>query len=556
MGISYKIEIINTISNAPYYIFSSEVQNNPITSFDFELTYEGGCGGAEIKLAKRLPLKNQIELMSRVNIYMQNDATPWWTGYVYELTHWASTDIETVIKCKGYSALLERLIEENTSYPTGSDTKTGYIIDEFADKLTGISPIKYNSSKIPLTTDGAATRGVNFKNGQVTYKSIFDQLATAHGRYVWGVDESGEFYCKAPIVSTTTPILTLVAGIDIFDFKIKRSLDRRYNELYVHYGNATSQYVKKSSILSQTDLNQKLATSISAPSLTQAADADNWATNKLNDALEPLESVSVNLVNPAQKLFPYGNVRIIPERKASGDLMERIVYEDVVPNNLSSMVSSNYTQIDTNTERYVALLKFNTGKFLYADNAFFSLARPKNQDEVVIEFQIWTDDGGSPGKPVVEIPTTNYNASTTQRQMEMYHISNLKLVGPFIFNATLSQNTNYWIVYKFISKHNGGNATPRWGHDGVNSGSTKIWTSADGITWTAKNNYTTIHRILGEARREGFLQLPLKSIKYKVSSNISCTLGLGDVAEPAPAKIMQLLTNKIKDLSALQSMWS
>lgn len=535
---AYRIEIYR--GNEKRFVWSNSIGLNPVVSCEFELQMQGGCKGCVLKLAKNFTNKSQIQLHDTIKIYLFNNSKPIYTGFISERSLRSSTEDIVEIKADGFSAAFQTTIEENTTY---TNAKIIDILDDFLEKSTAVA--KKNINKIPDKVYDTQTINATFKS--VSFDQIFTQLAMARGRYVWGVDGEGDFYFKAPIESNSPTILTLFAGKDIVDFKISERLKDVANKLYISYGTTgTTKYRLVENKLSQAHYGLRDKT-VSAPSLTNSADVDLWGLSKLDETSNPIASASVDLVEP-RFIEPYGNVRIL-SYKTKDISLDRLTH-DIMVNSLDDLSLTDMTiGFDAGTRYQFGLLKFNSGNYTALRNFAIILRREKYDEEYdgTMKFEIWTDSSGVPGTPIIEqTPALVHAGKIADRQKFM-------IVGGLDLDATLTANTDYWLVCTTDGMYHGGYVY--FGNNAVNSGIAQVYKRPTNGAWTALSNNTVSLMLSGEGIEKIGYMMNLKGVKYKIGeSGIAVSLDLGNPKRTF--EMIEMIRTKLKDIEALQMLWS
>lgn len=204
---------------------SSEIQNNPLTSIEFELT-ANGCGDLKIITDKdnRLPAGyNQ-----RIDISLFGDNQPWYSGYIQQVPQIGNTDDLAQYSGYGFFNQLDKVLVARTY----SQQDIAAIVDHIM--RTDVEPktsIVYNSGKIYNVGYTAEKLAFDY----VKAKEAIKTLAEFATDYVYGVDEYRQLFFK-PLAIGINENSRFWVGHHVHDFKPEEDTDDIINFFYVKGG--------------------------------------------------------------------------------------------------------------------------------------------------------------------------------------------------------------------------------------------------------------------------------------------------------------------------------
>lgn len=404
-----------------------------------------------------------------------------------------------------------------------------------------------------VITDQSIT---NFNSKLTAFDAIYNQLAISQGRFIWGIDAEGEFYFRPPVDPTDEAIETFTSGVDIFDFELTEDLDGVANELLVSYGtNAAA--IKVSSSAGRSKYGTLMETT-HAPSLKTASDVTNlYAAQRLNETLNPELETTIEIVEP-KVIEPFGNIRIVPNVKKEGD-MEVLSFEGIL-NDIDTKSVKHGTiyhgyfppvsMLPKTLWDYCALRKINSGEYDFIDQiSLWNWHHGGGGHQVF--FNLYTvGSNGEPDSLITPDAQGNYTLVPGT-----WHRKQLLSVG---VQTDVDRNTEYWVVGKAVynpAERKKQHMLLYYYHDNIDSGSTQVYLSQDGQTWTPHSNFTIGMRVEGSEVAQVPLQFPISSVKYDFNgSTLKQTLQLGKIQRPLDEAFVKLAT-KIKDVDVLQQMW-
>lgn len=165
-------------------VFGSGSESDMLSKLTFELTTTG-CGQFSVTFSK-LPTLAELSYMQRVDIFLFNDAVPWYSGYVLKRPIKGTTESTYTFSGYGYYNALENVLV----FGTYENKDPGDIVRELARLAEERIGTIYNSTKI-INANYIISKLV-FEG--VTLKDALSKLSNFAIDYVYGVDEQRQLY--------------------------------------------------------------------------------------------------------------------------------------------------------------------------------------------------------------------------------------------------------------------------------------------------------------------------------------------------------------------------
>ena len=266
-------------------IFGSGHENNALSQVTFEIT-ETGCGACQLTFRK-LPDKNILTYMQRIDIHLYGDSKPWYSGYIISRPIEGTTEDSFVFKGHGYYNLLSNVL----IFKTYEKTDVGAIARDIAMMAEKNLGIVYNPVKIPDV--GYSPEKLVFDG--VTAKEALGTLSDFAVDHVYGVDEYRSLYFK-PRNHSVNEQARLTVGKHISSYKPSWDTDKIFNWARVKGGNIDKDgeqwlcVVEDKSSQSAYGLRQKV---LSLPSAYSVNDAKRWGENQIAQYKDPVRSAKI-----------------------------------------------------------------------------------------------------------------------------------------------------------------------------------------------------------------------------------------------------------------------
>lgn len=290
---------------------TSDMQNSPVASIEFELT-ANGCGELKITTDRLNRLPGGYN--QRVDISLFGDGQPWYSGYIQRVPQIGS--IEELAQYSGYGFFnqLDKVLVSRT-YTT---TDIAQIVDHIT--RTDIEPktsIIYNSGKIYAVGYIAEKLAFDY----VKAKEAMKTLAEFATDYVYGVDEYRQLFFK-PLTTEINENSRFWVGHHVHDFKPEEDVDDIINFFYVKGGSLDTdgENVYKSggvpvpfSDATSIATYGRCEDILSVPSAIGDADIERWAQSQLLISKDPKRTAKVAGFAPEiayRKIKPEGLARI------------------------------------------------------------------------------------------------------------------------------------------------------------------------------------------------------------------------------------------------------
>ena len=287
--------------------YNSATGQRIIESIDFELN-ETGCGAFKIEFTRQPEL---IAVGDIIEIYLMDDSTPYYKGYVQHIPEDGRTDKSFVYSGFGLIAKLDDIIINTILTSREIGGAITYLLE------TEILPkqpfILENLSKIELT--GLTAQVMDFSLTKAK-KAIFD-LVNQAGNYTAGVDALGEFFFKARSTAIQQAAVKAVAK-HISTFTPSQNNQNIVNKIFINAGvvSAGSNYITYvEDLASQAGYGIKEDVE-TIPTTTNITDATRWAQRILTDKKDPVitaKITGINILELREKINAEGKARILLE---------------------------------------------------------------------------------------------------------------------------------------------------------------------------------------------------------------------------------------------------
>ncbi|WP_297018145.1 hypothetical protein [uncultured Dialister sp.] len=266
-------------------IFGSNTENNALSKVTFEIT-ETGCGACELTFHK-LPSRDLLTYMQRIDIHLFGDTKPWYSGYIISRPVEGTTEDSYVFKGHGYYNQLSSIL----IFKTYEHTDVGAIARDIAVMAEQNLGLVYNAVKIPDV--GYFPEKLVFDG--VTAKEALGTLSNFAIDHVYGVDEYRSLYFK-PRNHSINEQARLTVGKHIASYKPSWDVDKVFNWARVKGGNIDSKGEQWLCIVEDKEsqaaygLRQKV---LSLPSAYSVNDAKRWGENQIAQYKAPVRSAKI-----------------------------------------------------------------------------------------------------------------------------------------------------------------------------------------------------------------------------------------------------------------------
>lgn len=290
---------------------SSDMLNNPIASFEFELITTG-CGAFTLTMDKKHTV--EIGYNQRVDISLFGDIKPWFSGYIQRIPQAGSTDDMAVYSGFGFFNQLDDLFVNETF----EDIEISKIVDSVAKKIELKSRIVYNKNKIYSTGYTATKLTFDF----IKAKEAIKTLAEFAVNYLYGVDERRELFFK-PANMEINEKSRFWVGHHVQQFVPEEDTSKIVNFFYVKGGElkeGSNMYVGFDGLPVPFTDAQSVADYglkedvLSIPSAIGEADIERWGISELDRLKSPQRSAKVDKFSPdviRRNIKPDGMAQII-----------------------------------------------------------------------------------------------------------------------------------------------------------------------------------------------------------------------------------------------------
>lgn len=269
-------------------IFGSGSEGNAISQLKFEIT-NTGCGQCQLTF-KKLPDNTDLDYMQRIDIHLFGDTHPWYSGYILTRPIEGTTDIEYKFTGYGYYNKLDYIL----LFKTYENVDVGEIARDIARQAEKAQGLVYNATKIP---------DVGYKPAKIVFDGVtaakaLETLTDFALDYVYGVDEYRSIYFK-PRDSKINEQARLTVGRHIGSYSPSWDASKVVNWARIKGGNINNEgeawlcTVQNTASQQQYGLRQEIW---DLPSAYEAADAQRWGQNQIEQYKEPIKSAKVKNV--------------------------------------------------------------------------------------------------------------------------------------------------------------------------------------------------------------------------------------------------------------------
>jgi hypothetical protein len=302
-GAGYKIIIYDTLGVKLEEI-SSETQESPLLSFEFELL-TSGCGTFKFKLSQDLNVA--LTYNYRVDVHLFGDDDPWYSGYIIKMPQAGTTEIVQEYSGYGFYNQLDDVMVNRTY----TSKQISWIVRDLISTL--IEPqtdIVYDVAKIAPTSYVVQ----DIKWDRVSAKEVFKQLAELALGYEWGVDEERDFFFRQK-ETTIADVARMWAGKHLTKFVPEANVEKIKNKIHIYsgqveVGNETGYVLTVEDATSQAAYGVKESKE-TLPSVLSDDDAEQWGNYKLSELKDPVQSAKIEGIEVFQtKIEARGKAKI------------------------------------------------------------------------------------------------------------------------------------------------------------------------------------------------------------------------------------------------------
>ena len=222
--VTYTLKIYDT-SDAKVAEIAGDLENTTLTQLAFKTNRKGGCADFSFTLAEPYTTAT-IAYNYKVEIYLFNHFSPWFTGYIEEVPDTAGTDsIQNYTGYGYFEKCNKKLVNDNFTAQEISAIATTVLDD---DIIANYPAITKNTDKIEAT--GYTLAGTLQFERQFA-KDVFTLLADIANNYEFGVDQDAEFFFRA---IDTTILERFWVGTHITDFTPEKDYNQIVNRWYIY----------------------------------------------------------------------------------------------------------------------------------------------------------------------------------------------------------------------------------------------------------------------------------------------------------------------------------
>ncbi len=223
-SVTYTLKIYDT-SDVKVAEIAGDLENTTLTQLAFKTNRKGGCGDFSFTLAEPYTTAT-IAYNYKVEIYLFNHFSPWFTGYIEEVPDTAGTDsIQNYTGYGYFEKCNKKLVNDSFTAQEISVIATSVLDD---DIIANYPAITKNTDKIEAT--GYTLAGTLQFERQFA-KDVFTLLADIANDYEFGVDQDAEFFFRA---IDTTILERFWVGTHITDFTPEKDYSQIVNRWYIY----------------------------------------------------------------------------------------------------------------------------------------------------------------------------------------------------------------------------------------------------------------------------------------------------------------------------------
>ncbi len=223
-SVTYTLKIYDT-SDAKVAEIAGDLENTTLVNLKFKTNRKGGCERFSFELAEPYTTAT-IAYNYKVEIYLFNHFSPWFTGYIEEVPDTAGTDSIQHYTGYGYfEKFNKKLVNDSFTAQEISVIATSVLDD---DIIANYPAITKNTDKIEAT--GYTLAGTLQFERQFA-KDVFTLLADIANDYEFGVDQDAEFFFRA---IDATILERFWVGTHITDFTPEKDYNQIVNRWYIY----------------------------------------------------------------------------------------------------------------------------------------------------------------------------------------------------------------------------------------------------------------------------------------------------------------------------------
>ena len=279
-----EVRVYEPHTNALKAIYSSDQDENPIESVEFEFL-ESGCGSFTIQ-TNTAPENLRIRQGDRIDIHLMHTEQPWFSGRITDLPRLDTTWKSFRYQGRGHFDILDKFIVEEEYQSCGVEV----VVKDLAAKYLAQEDILFFSDR--LMPVGYRIQHVKFDRSSL--KDALKKLADLAHNWVFGVNENRELFFSAregrPLSRYSNKASHWV-GYNLGSFQLKEDAKDVVNTVFVKIG-AISEEKSNFTDFTLSNLDSiafygERGKVICAPELKTQEDAELWADYQLEEIAWP-----------------------------------------------------------------------------------------------------------------------------------------------------------------------------------------------------------------------------------------------------------------------------